>query len=158
MNNIRRAVVDDLPAMLQVMDEALGEPFIEEELSDRLLNWRPRFASPDFVFHVIEASGNQIIAWARGGKVIPVHKEADGVFYEYEIHNMFVKKQYQGAGVGRALWDAVWKDVMEKYQPQNLIVWSVESARGFYSKLGLAESETKSFSDQHYHTAYVWHK
>jgi hypothetical protein len=51
----------------------------------------------------------------------------------------------------------MWDAVLALHQPRNFVVWSVESAVGFYKSLGGEESERRAFGDgAHLHTAVVW--
>jgi len=172
---VRRATVEDLPAMLGVMDEALNSPCSEEEMQENLVLWAPRFANEDYLFFVLlarhpspsnpnsplnEQEGEQtdglVVGWCRGGKALPQHCVADGETFDCEVQNMFLSKEYQSRGFGRKLWGFVWNEVLQKFQPKNLVVWSVEDATGFYRKLGGTERERKG-TDTYTNTAFSFH-
>ncbi len=156
---IRKATVEDLPAMLLVLDEALNEPSssTEEEAPERLDRWRPRFSNPDVLFLLMEEKpSGQLVGWARGGRAIEVHKMVNNKEYDCEVINIFFRKAYQGQGLGKKLWDALWQDMIMSFKPRNVVVWSAESARGFYKAMGGQEAETKVFDEKFTHYAFVW--
>jgi ribosomal protein S18 acetylase RimI-like enzyme len=97
------------------------------------------------------------VGWTRGQKTLPCHLTAAGVDYEAECMNAFVLPEYQGRGVGRALWRAMWDAVMALHRPRNFVVWSADRAVGFYQSLGGEVSERRAFCEgSHPSTAVVW--
>ncbi len=153
---IRKATVDDLPAMLLVLDEALNETSSKEEELEWLDLWRPRFSNPDVLILLMEKEpSGQLVGWARGGKAIEVHKMVNSKEYDCEIINIFFCKAYQQQGLGKKLWDALCQYMVVSFRPRNVVVWSAESARGFYTAMGGQEVETKVF-EKFPHYAFVW--
>ncbi len=69
-----------------------------------------------------------------------------------------MRKSYQRKGLGSLLWKSIWKAVLDKYMPKNMIVWSVEQSRGFYARFGGKEVAQKSFEPDSANVSYafVW--
>ncbi len=128
--SIRKAFSNDLPQMLRVMDEALESPTTDDEMDQQLENWLRKFP----------------------------HKMVAQQEYDCEVHNIFIRKEYQHRGIGRELWKIIWNDVILSFHPKNFVVWSAdkEQAHKFYSSLGGVEQEKRKFDDNCIQTAFVW--
>lgn len=156
---IRKAVIDDLSQMLQVMDEALGSPTADDELEQQVKDWSIKFNNcSQFLFYVAEVNHGLIVGWCRGGRVVEPHKIVAEEVYDCEIHNIFLRKQYQSRGIGYELWKVVWNDVLLLFKPRNFVVWAVETqqAHRFCSSLGGKQKETKTFGGNCVSTAFIW--
>jgi ribosomal protein S18 acetylase RimI-like enzyme len=158
--NIRKAVVNDLLQMLQIMDEVLETPTIADEIEERMENWLKKFNdNSQFIFYVAEVNHGNLVGWCRGGQTVEPHKMVDHQKYDCEIHNIFIRQQYQHRGIGRELWKIVWNDILISFHPKNFVVWSVdkEQAHKFYSSLGGVPQEKRKFDGDCVSTAFVWH-
>ncbi len=93
-----------------------------------------------------------------GGIIVERHI-IEGFDNACEVLNLFLRKRYQGKGFGSQLWKSIWNAVVSAYKPDHMIVWSVEKARGFYSKFGGEEIMKKQFDPGHPHMSYafIWH-
>lgn len=157
---IRKAGSNDLPEMLRIMDEVLGVPTIDDEMEQRLECWLMKFNNNlQFIFYVTEVDHGDLVGWCRGGKTIEVHQLVADQIYDCEIHNIFIRPQYQHRGIGYELWKTVWNDILLSFHPKNFLVWSVEKeqAHQFYSSLGGVQQEKRKFDEDCTLTAFVWH-
>jgi ribosomal protein S18 acetylase RimI-like enzyme len=157
---IRKAVLDDLPAMLKIMDEVLESPTIDDEMEEQLERWTIKFNNnSQFIFYVAEVDHNNLVGWCRGGRTVESHNIVADQMYDCEIHNIFIRQQYQHRGIGCELWKIVWNDILLLFHPTNFVVWSVEKkqAHKFYSLLGGIEQEKRKFNEDCVLTAFVWH-
>ncbi|CAF3291197.1 unnamed protein product [Rotaria socialis] len=156
---IRKAVVNDLPQMLQIMDDGLGIPTIDDEMKQRVEEWSLKLNNcSQFIFYVAEVDHGSIAGWCRGGRVVKSHEVVAQEMYDYEIQNIFIGKQYQHRGIGYELWKVLWNDVLLFFQPKNFVVWSVatKQAHQFYSRLGGEPKETRTFDEDCVSMAFVW--
>ncbi len=157
--SIRKAFSNDLPQMLRVMDEALESPTTDDEMDQQLENWLRKFNdNSQFIFYVAESDHGNLIGWCRGGRTVAPHKMVAQQEYDCEVHNIFIRKEYQHRGIGRELWKIIWNDVILSFHPKNFVVWSAdkEQAHKFYSSLGGVEQEKRKFDDNCIQTAFVW--
>lgn len=158
--SIRKAIVNDLAEMLRIMDEALESPTADDEMEQRLENWTAKFNNEQFIFYVVEVNQNHLVGWCRGGRTIECHKLVADQIYDCEIHNIFLRPQYQNRGIGYELWKIIWNDVLLSFQPKNFVVWSVdkEQAHRFYSSLGGVPKEKKYFQTASTSTPFIWNE
>lgn len=157
---IRKAVSDDLPQMLRIMDEALKTPTVEDKMVERLARWLIQFNDhSQFIFYVAEVDHQHLVGWCRGGRTLEVHKLVADQMYDCEILHIFIRPPYQHRGIGYELWKIVWNDVLLSFHPKNFVVWSMdnEQAQKFYLSLGGIEQEKRQFNEDRTLTAFVWH-
>ena len=157
--NIRRARLEDLTTMLLIMDNALGIPSLPTEMEERRSRWQLKLQNDsDFIFLVVENDDKQMIGWCRGGRTLDCHRLLDGENYECEVQNIFILSEYQRRGIGRKLWFKLFNELIERYHPTNLIVWSVdkEESQQFYRSLGGQQREQRRFDEDCVLTAFTW--
>lgn len=157
--NIRKATATDLPTMLLIMDAALGVPSDPEEMDERTMRWQLKLNNEsEFIFYVAESSDGQVIGWCRAGRALECRRLVMNEIYECEIHNIFILPQYQRRGVGRQLWNRMWNEIMDRFHPKNVVVWSTDKVetQQFYRSLGGQEREQKRFDDDCILTAFTW--
>ncbi|CAF0885111.1 unnamed protein product [Rotaria sordida] len=145
--------------MLQIMDEALEMPTINDEMEERLERLLAKFNNKSqFILYVVEVDHGNLVGWCRGGRAVEAHKIVAHETYDCEIHDIFVRKQYQHRGIGYELWKIVWNDILLAFQPKNFIVWSVDNKQThqFYSSLGGMPKERRKFDEERFLTAFVW--
>ncbi|CAF4190195.1 unnamed protein product [Rotaria sordida] len=155
---IRSAVLTDLPTMFKLMDDALESPSDDGEIEQRLERWSTRFSKDSpFIFYVTMNETKNMIGWCSGRPTLECNRTVDDETYDCEVGHMFILKEYQHRGIGRELWKIVWNEILIRFNPKNLIVWSVdkEQAHQFYLSLGGTPIGKKQVEDTIL-TAYVW--
>ncbi|CAF1168893.1 unnamed protein product [Didymodactylos carnosus] len=155
---IRKAAESDLPSMIRIMDEALGNPTIDDKMEQRVELWLTRFNNKlQFIFYVAEADDENLVGWCCGGPTMECHQTVAHQIYDCEITHIFIRQQYQHRGIGRELWKIVWNDILLRFHPKNFVVWSVdnEQAHRFYVSLGSVQAEKRKFGEL-FLTAFIW--
>jgi GNAT superfamily N-acetyltransferase len=158
---IRKAVLDDLSMMLQIMDESLETPTVDDEMKERMERWLTKLDNnSQFIFYVAEIDRGNLIGWCRGGQTVEPHKIVAHQTYDCEIHTIFIRPQYQRRGIGYELWKITWNDVLLSFHPKDFVVWSVDKTgrQQFYLSLGGVEKESRKFNEECVLTAFVWHE
>ncbi|CAF1118111.1 unnamed protein product [Rotaria sordida] len=79
-----------------------------------------------------------MIGWCSGRPTLECNRTVGDEIYDCEVGHMFILKEYQHCGIGRELWKIVWNEILIRFHPKNLIVWSLnkEQAHHFYLSLG----------------------
>lgn len=114
--------------------------FSEETFKNRtfekvLKNWRPRLTNlaPDYRCFLAETDEGEVFAFAECGKERTREYGIDS-----ELYTIYILDNYQGNGVGKALFNRV-EEFLKERNLQSLMVWVLKdnhSARRFYEKLG----------------------
>jgi GNAT superfamily N-acetyltransferase len=108
---------------------------IEEETE----GWHRALRRGDIVF-VAERQGEPV-GFASAGIARHARSEMG------ELYTLYVLREHQGAGVGRALFDACHFELAQRRLP-GLMVWvlAANPARGFYRRLGGQQAGRSTFS------------
>ncbi|CAF0929952.1 unnamed protein product [Adineta ricciae] len=155
---IRTAVLDDVLTMFKLIDEILDSPSTDDELQERYERYAPRFGKDStFIYYVAENEQKKMIGLCSGGETLQCNRTVNDKVYDCEIAHMFVHQEYQHRGIGRELWRTIWNAIVERFHPNNLIVWGAnrEQAHRFYRSAGGTLAGTKNL-DSGILTAYVW--
>lgn len=141
--HIRPAIVDDAQAIAHVQVEGWRSTYtgiiptdflVAMNTEERAAGWRNGIANPNgktgyFVAHI----GSQVVGFACGGP------ERDGqLLYKGELYAIYLLREYQGQGIGRALMQVVAHWLFEQGY-SNLLIWVLagnNSGIGFYEALG----------------------
>ncbi len=130
--HIREASPTDLPAIALMIRE-LAE--YEERLDD--VTWSTEELGREIfgdgaVPNVLLATlnGSEVLGMALYFSTFSTFRGKAGIWLE----DLFVKSDYRGRGVGRALLESI-RDRTDQRVEWNVLDWNV-SAQGFYSKLG----------------------
>jgi GNAT superfamily N-acetyltransferase len=102
--------------------------------------------------------GVKLIGWCRGQRPPAVHATlCDDIKIDSECMNLFVLPQWQRYGIGTVLWQLTRRQMIQQYQPLNMLVWSVSTATSWYKKQGGVAMTTKVWNDGDApQTAFIW--
>ncbi|MDF1585096.1 GNAT family N-acetyltransferase [Marinimicrococcus flavescens] len=158
---IRRARPVDAPALAQVQVDSWREtyaklipaPYLEGlSYTAHERQWRRTLERGGSAF--LAVWGKQIVGLASGGAC----RSFSG--FSGELHVLYVLRQFQRCGIGRALLDAIHYELARSGHGDMLIwVLAENPARGFYEKLGgrLVGEATCVVGGAHLHeVAYAW--
>lgn len=140
---IRKATVADATAIAEAHVATWRETYrglLPDSYLDNLSpagrepQWRQILTLPDEERCVLVATGaaGAIVGFASGG---PAH---DNAGYAGEISTLYVRRAYQGGGLGRALFVALTAHLRDRGST-SLILWVLATnrrARGFYEAMG----------------------
>jgi ribosomal protein S18 acetylase RimI-like enzyme len=140
---IRPAAIDDAAGIARVLVDTWKETYqgiLPDEVLQRLKygvqqkRWAKILAQADGregIFVAVREDG-EIVGFASGGPNRDHHGKDEG-----ELYAIYVQRDYQGQGLGRALWRrvAAWLAARNFH---SLVVWVYEKnpARGFYEAQG----------------------
>ncbi|MEE8283967.1 MAG: GNAT family N-acetyltransferase [Alphaproteobacteria bacterium] len=113
----------------------IDQPHLDgRTVEDRTEMWRAVLSQlpPNRVFLVVEDEGREVVGFAYGGPARdPAHGRAG------ELYAMYLLKKCQGAGVGRALFEAFWEGLKAAgIGDFYAMVLQGNPSRGFYIKMG----------------------
>lgn len=137
---IRQAVIDDTPCIARVTVDTWRSAYqglLDQEYLDSLsyekreAGWRSFPFDTAFVY-VAENEAGEIMAFAAAGP-----ERTDHPVYRGELYAIYVRNEYQGQGVGDALFKAVKKRLLDS-GIDSLILWvlSDNPYRRFYDRQG----------------------
>ncbi|CAF1309244.1 unnamed protein product [Adineta steineri] len=155
---IRRPTVDDLRIMSKLLDDAIESSSTEDIVQQRLERWSTGFEKDSsYLFYVAENEKKNIVGWCSGRKTLEHSRIVNNQIYDCEVGTICVQQEYQYRGIGRELWKIIWNEILERFHPENFIVWGVdrEHTHQFYRSLGGTPMGTK-MADDMLMTAYVW--
>ncbi len=115
----------------------LPDEFLDRlSIQDVIERWKPKYFEsrlPGVEAFVAENSQKAVIAFAFCGP--EPSQDSD---YDSEIYTLYVLPQNQNQGVGRALFGACVRHLLQRIACQNLLVWVIAENpyRRFYEKLG----------------------
>jgi len=163
---IRRAEVDDAPAMARVHVDTWRTAYVGIVSDEHLANlsyercqegWIEHLSNPQSETHafVAEARPGHIVAIASGGPLRDAWAGFDG-----ELYVLYVLKSFHGMGYGRLLLAQVAQDLVNR-DYHSLVAWVLKDnpARRFYERLGgrlVAEKVVEIGGRQLIDVAYVW--
>lgn len=158
---IRRAQADDAPEIARVYVDSWRETYTGL-LPDSYLaslsydaferHWRRTFLSRGWAF-VAEVDG-RIVGLASGGR------SRQRQLAQGELFVLYVLRQFQRRGIGRALFDASRLELAVRGLASTVVwVLAANPARGFYEHLGgleVAENELQVAGTRVREVAYIW--
>ncbi|WP_158082145.1 GNAT family N-acetyltransferase [Paenibacillus ferrarius] len=141
---IRNAVLEDVDGIVKVHIDSLKTSHIGILPSDFLDNLTHEWSSPRFTealskplkdasLYIAENENGKIVGFIWGG----AERNGDDV-YQGEIYAIYVLNEYQGAGIGRQLVEALVEDLLRHHIRSMLVMVFAEniSSRRFYEAMG----------------------
>lgn len=160
---IRRAELGDAKGMAKVhvdswrttYKEIVHQSFLDSlSYSERETRWSKQITDQE-VF-VAENEQGEIVGFAAGGK------ERSGTYPDYdgELYAIYLLKEVQGQGIGKALVKRVAHSMLEKgYNSMLVLVLAENRSRYFYETLGAVQihTEVETIAGERYEEAvYGW--
>ena len=146
--SIRRATVDDLPAVVALahglaLEDAEGDPFIDrswavtggEQVFERVLRAEQEAVPWECCW--VAVTGETLVGYLDGGwKESPAWRPVKST----EVRSIFVKAPFRGRGIGRRLMSAFlqWSEEHQAQAVELGVFFSNARARAFYDRLGFA--------------------
>ncbi|WP_059105181.1 GNAT family N-acetyltransferase [Shouchella shacheensis] len=151
---IREAAVADAEAIatvhvhswLSTYKGIVADSFLETlSIRARTHRWQDILKGNQGPVFVAEAEDGSIFGFANGGR-----KRTDGYpDYDYELYAIYLLKEYQGFGAGRALVETTLRDLHTRLGAPSAVVYAFTDNRPaceFYGKLGGATLGNSSFT------------
>jgi len=141
--HVRAGNLSDIPQLSQAYAESwkttyegmVPDPFVKGMTAQAAAkiffdSLRPNDFS--YFLHVAETPEGRIVGFADGGKERSHPEKGVG-----ELYAIYLLKEFQGKGIGRRLWDAAARSLVESDLP-SMVTWVLERSpsRKFYESIG----------------------